>query len=324
MAEGLAGAGEIKFGNSAPLGRHVASKKTNKERYQTPSPAAYNVGTFERVKYNAPRRTAFGGNLCKMDREKGSVREDAARRKNLPGPDAYAGAAESKLNNRPRSPAVRFGSSEREALSRQYISKRDTLGHDPNKGNHSNPATPGPGTYPVVDTSNTKKRSPAYSMRPRLPVRELKPATSGPKVGPASYQRPSSMGSQPLSGRPSSARTKIGCATRDKESVVCSPGYQPRSKFRTPSPGTYNVSESFGKQAVSKSRTSAAYSFGASETKPRERPKSSPHTTRRPPGPGSYGWTSSMGLQAETRHRSSGGFKFGTSQRPECNEGLVG
>lgn len=94
------------------------------------------MGSKHDIKYKRSPASQFGGNLCRIDRDKTGVRAGALQRADDPGPHSYsASAAKQKLETGPRSSSAKFGSSSREAASKMYIHRSDATGDvaDPNR-----------------------------------------------------------------------------------------------------------------------------------------------------------------------------------------------
>ncbi|KAJ8611247.1 hypothetical protein CTAYLR_004132 [Chrysophaeum taylorii] len=301
----------VRVGDSAPLKPHGGSRL--KKKFTTPAPGDYDVGTKHDIKYSRSPVSQFGGNLCKIDRDKTGLRSTALQRADDPGPHNYnAAAAKQKLDTKMRAHAIKFGSSNRETSSKIYVHRHDTSGDatDPNR-QAAGRSVPGPGAYDTVDSSiieKTKRAAPSFSFGLKTP--SVEGYTTAQNIGPGTYHQPSSLGTQVLSKKPTTPGFSMGASDRNKMSEVLSPGFSPKVKSQSPGPSHYESPSGIGKQPVSTRATATGYSFGSEQKLKRPRDTGVP-------GPAKYDATSMLGIQPYSKHRTYGGFKFGTSQRPD-------
>lgn len=303
-----------RFGDSGRLKPHAGSRL--KEKPKTPAPGDYDVGSKHDVKYKRAPASQFGGNLCRIDRDKTGLRADALQRADDPGPLSYnASAAKQKIDQQPRTPSVKFGSSERRAASKIYIHRNDACGDvaDPNRYS-AGCCSPGPSSYEVFDSSiveHVKRKAPAISFGLRTPNYLQVRTTTGDAIGPGSYEQSTSMGPQVSSKKTTTPGFSMGSTDRHKLAEVLSPDFSPNVRGpQSPGPTSYDAPSGMGRQLTSTKPSSQSFSFGSEGKLKRNKDN---HV----PGPGSYAADSMLGLQADSKRPSYGGCKFGTSQRPD-------
>lgn len=302
----------VRVGDSTPLAPHTGSRR--KHTNHTPAPGDYEVGSKHNVKYKTSPAITFGGNLCKIDRDKTGLRAEALRKAEDPGPDNYSGVTEKLREVKPRAPTFKFGSSERTHSSKMYMHRADTTGDvsDPNRA-AAGRGVPGPGAYGAMENSLAaiKKAAPKFSFGLKVELSETS-LTSTKNIGPGKYQSPSSIGRQLISNRPTSPGFSMGSCSREKMGSVLQPGFSPTIQRPGPGPSKYESPSGVGKQPESKHRSANMYSFGSEG-------RLKPERSKGVPGPGNYDADSMLGLQSNSKKKSFGGFKFGTSQRPDTS-----
>jgi hypothetical protein len=301
-------------------------------KYVTPAPGDYEVQSKHNIKFTKAPTSQFGGNLCKIDRDKTGLRARALQTADDPGPNAYSvTAAKQKLDVKQRAPTFKFGSSQRADGSKIYMHRADTTGDvtDPNRA-AAGRGVPGPGAYGTMGPSmeKTKKSAPRFSFGLKPAIQETTSATTI-NIGPGTYLSPSSIGKQVISMRPTSPGFSMGTCDREKMGEVLQPGFSPNVKNPSPGPSKYESPSGVGKQLQpapefvkvvdnyrtqceyrSKHRSANSYSFGTDDKLKRQR-------DRGVPGPGSYDAASMLGIQSHSKFTTYGGFKFGTGQRPD-------
>jgi len=309
----MGGTQAVRFGSSQALGKHDVTHKRGK--YTTPAPGDYTVEGRHNLKFKASQTSAFGGNLCAVNREKTGLAAEGYRKMADPGPAHYSTtAANQAIKVKERAPTFNFGSSTRDDGAKAYMFRGDTSGTaDPNAGNAGR-GVPGPGTY-AQDRHQTKTKLPEYSFG--VKHKDLTKATTG-VIGPGAYDHKTQLGTQTSSMKPSSPAFGMGSASREKTGMVLSPGFSPVSLSKTPAPGAYQQGSGVGRQPLSKYSSANAWKFGSDDRLKAEK------LVTAVPGPGRYSNNSMLGIQSSSRYQTSGGFKFGTSDRQSLSEGLVG
>jgi len=294
----------------------MSKENLHKSPYQTPGPGSYGIETgyvSASTKQKAPA-FSFGTQKLRMV----ELEMEKEKKQHRPGPGSYltSGSCGAQIVScRPSSPQFSFGTSNRDQLSKTYVSKADSGPVDMNRINAGRD-TPGPGTY--QSSLTTKRAAPAYSfgLKPQTAVGVHRPNTS-PTVGPGRYENRSGLGTQNLSVRASSPTFSIGTSSREICNQVISPGFKAMSKMATPGPGTYSAISSIANQVSSTEKSPFSCGFGKGEKLKRDR-------DRGVPGPGEYVAPASVGRQPRSTFQSAPAYGFGSSERQALNAGLVG
>lgn len=240
----------VRVGDASPLVPHSGGRMTY-PKYVTPAPGDYEVQSKHNIKFTKAPTSQFGGNLCKIDRDKTGLRARALQTADDPGPNAYSvTAAKQKLDVKQRAPTFKFGSSQRADGSKIYMHRADTTGDvtDPNRA-AAGRGVPGPGAYGTMGPSmeKTKKSAPRFSFGLKPAIQETTSATTI-NIGPGTYLSPSSIGKQVISMRPTSPGFSMGTCDREKMGEVLQPGFSPNVKNPSPGPSKYESPSGVGKQ----------------------------------------------------------------------------
>ena len=157
----MGGTQAVRFGSSQALGKHDVTHKRGK--YTTPAPGDYTVEGRHNLKFKASQTSAFGGNLCAVNREKTGLAAEGYRKMADPGPAHYSTtAANQAIKVKERAPTFNFGSSTRDDGAKAYMFRGDTSGTaDPNAGNAGR-GVPGPGQYGYGEIKSVKTKYPEY------------------------------------------------------------------------------------------------------------------------------------------------------------------
>ena len=243
----------VRVGDASPLVPHSGGRMTY-PKYVTPAPGDYEVQSKHNIKFTKAPTSQFGGNLCKIDRDKTGLRARALQTADDPGPNAYSvTAAKQKLDEKQRAPTFKFGSSQRSDGSKIYMHRADTTGDvtDPNRA-AAGRGVPGPGAYGTMGPSmeKTKKSAPRFSFGLKPTIQETTSATTI-NIGPGTYLSPSSIGKQVISMRPTSPGFSMGTCDREKMGEVLQPGFSPNVKNPSPGPSKYESPSGVGKQLQS-------------------------------------------------------------------------
>lgn len=225
----------------------------------------------------------------------GTSKRKTAKRGAGPAPNAYnaAGSAFGRqrgVSKRTSSAVAVFGTSKRNGSSR-------TRG-----------AAPAPNAYNVADAYSAGRASRSNSKKPNAPAfsfgsspRTGERAKGAGVPGPGNYGATvTAVGSQAVSTKPTSARTRFGTSRRDGSS----------HRSTTPAPNAYSATDAIGRQVLSTKPSAAGVKFS------RARPRSARGARKDGPAPGSYSVPTTIGRRNSIAGiPTAPGFRMGTAKR---------
>ena len=223
-------------------------------------------------------------------------------------------------SRKPSAPVFGFGSSDRKALERVFIS------NDHNKADfgklgpgHIYDVTPGFGKQ--VSSKNVNPPSFSFGTASRFLKPSAERAKRNPQVpGPGAYAAQSSIGKTVNSNHVTEAAFGFGTSTRDHAAKVFLSSEQAKVFFglESPGPAAYRVMSGIGTQQNSRNRTEPGY------TVPKQPRRTTETGPRRAPGPGQYSTLGSVGRQVDSGMATRPTVAFGNATRDHAAKVYLG